>query len=115
MAWLIRRHWPEETIVALIDGELDAAEREAVEHHMDRCQRCSDLLAHQARAQQALVASFVPAPALTNVTAAPSDGHIPLWLPAAGAVAGACSGLLVMGVLLYRRQRSAASGAPRAA
>ncbi|MER3481499.1 MAG: hypothetical protein C4327_13815, partial [Meiothermus sp.] len=42
MRLLSRRHLPDETIVALLDGELTPEERTAAEQHFVACARCAD-------------------------------------------------------------------------
>lgn len=113
MRLLSRRHLPDETIVALLDGELTPEERTAAEQHFVACARCADVRARQERANRALALEL--AADLTSGAPAAEAGVRWRIRPAVGAagagVLAGTVGVLMVAGLLARRHRRALLGA----
>jgi len=104
-------HLLDETVVALLDGELALPERVDAERHLQGCARCTDLRERQERAMRALAAALTLETLRPQLGAEPS----PHWQlrPAVGAagagvLAGAAGVLVIAGVLALRGHRRTA-------
>lgn len=107
------RHPDEETLIALLDHELDGAERAAVDSHITTCSHCEEVLTRQERANRALAGVLAAdLPAVGHADSIPVRWRVRPGVGAAGAgvLAGAAGALIVVG-LLTRRRRSVAIAA----
>ena len=109
MRLLPRGHVAEESIIALLDGELENGERAGVERHLSECAGCGDLSRrHQEarRALRALLTADAPRAALSEAATTEPSAQYRLK-PAAGAagvgvLAGVAGALMVAGLLARR-------------
>ena len=104
MGLTTRQHCSEDTLVALLDGELPEPARDEAEQHLAICLRCSDLLARVDQSLRALAAEVATDPAVAQE--APRYTVRPAVRAAgAGMLAGSVGALVVAGLLVRRHQR----------
>jgi anti-sigma factor RsiW len=105
--WLrFGRHWRDETLVALLDGELDGATSAAASQHLTGCVRCTGRLDRQRTANAAL-AALVTEPESEAEAVSQVRPRRGVALAGAGVVLGSAGAILVAGVLLYQRSHRA--------
>src|SRR4051794_36480348 len=104
-------HLMDETVVALLDGELTLPERVDAERHLHGCPRCTDQMERHGRALRALAAALALDALQAEVTTNPAPHwHLRPGVGAAGAgvLAGAVGALMVAGMLARRGSRRTA-------
>jgi anti-sigma factor RsiW len=87
----------DETLVALMDDELEQPARDRAERHLGHCGRCVRRLARQERAEAALRAAL-GAPELELVPAPASPRRVGTFIAGAGVLLGSAGALTLAGL-----------------
>jgi anti-sigma factor RsiW len=96
-----RDHCSDETLVALVDDELELPARRNAERHIDACDRCAGFLWRQHHAQTALAGAF-DMPAFDPLPAPIVHRRARFAVSAAGLMLGSAGVLALAGLLVHR-------------